>query len=429
VGIDLTNAEREAFGNLETLWTGHAWPGANPDKLSPTEVIPTNFKEKAKYNARKKWSDSNPNLRDAQNQFKATIDKKETSAEMAKAEAIADLPAKTGTKPTLTAFGAMDFHATDETEAQQSDFKSTYYEKHWLPVVKRMTGESDPVSIIMQPFLWTGGHPMQVKKGAESVTDISETIAKAGGKATYGWQPPDAARDDAVIASQPPIPKDILEKAKSKAIHLVTAYYGAPVSDIAYPKLLQVLARVFMAVRDAKPVVIALLGDDEKEAHLQAAREIASAEVGVHEGPTTPATLTVQLAHIGRTQAMAQFERYSELFITEGANTWQEVLTMGTPALSVKPSGNTRPWEEGPTKGEAKRAADLVKATSEALIAAQNPDSAAQITVIADFIRDLRSDTSIVRQYFNEWSVLLSNHVSDQVITALRNLPELKPKS
>ena len=421
VKVAMTNAEQRVFGNKQIFWTQYAWPGAKPKAF--TEEKPNKgLQAKANWSARQKWSASNGKLDQHQRQFRQKIFDQETGAGMVPEEALGPLEKIKGS--TLTAFGAMDFHPTLD-ESQQFDFKTHYFQNHWVPKLQEMTGEKDPVAIIMQPFLWSGGHPMQVRGGGKQAVNVSEEISKVGGKASYRWVPPEKMSDDKVIGSQPPLVQAILNNAKAGTIHLISAYYGGAVSDIKYSDLLKVLVKVFKIVKDDKPVTIALIGDEDKTAHKDAAREINDPTVGAKES-AEPTKLEIELAHIGRTTAMAQFQRYSELFITEGANTWQEVLTLGTPALSAGPGGNTQPWKEDqPGGNKANAAKKLVENASKALIGAQKAKDIndKNINTLVEFIKDIRSDKSIVKEYFMQWSVSLQKSASDQVVTALRNLP------
>lgn len=424
VTIPRSNAEERMFKDAREFWTQHAWPGAAPAAFE--EDDPGGFgSKKANWAAKKKWSASNDTLQAAQTAFRAAIDKLETGAEMVPMDQVPALPdAAPNALPTLTAFGAMDMHADVGEDIDAPEFAQNYFENHWLQKLREMTGEDDPVAIIMQPFLWTKGHAMQTRGGGGPTVDITRAVAEKGGEAAYRWQAPKPENDAAVIAKQPAIVQGILNKAKAKEIHLVSAYYGGAVSNITYPNLLKVLVRVFKEVSDQKKVVIALLGNEEETAHTDVARDINQPDVGAKTPDVPNDTLNIQLAHIGRTTAMTQFERYSELFITEGANTWQETLTIGTPTLSAMPNGNTQPWDSGSKTPEAKAAALKVKNASQALIAAQGQgDTQAAINTLAAFVREVREERSDINRYFKEWSTLLGRTTSDQVLTALTNLP------
>ena len=427
VNGNMSATEERVFGSLENFWQKFAWPGAPAPEFN--EPPPKGFgREKANWTAKKKWSKSNNDLGKMQDDFRKKIYEQETGAGMVSIDDLKPLekPSEEGAR-TLTAFGAMDFHARSAKEAAEAGFKETYFEKHWLPALKKMTGEDDPVSIILQPFLWTGGHPMQVRGGGKEPVDIASKITETGGKAAYGFEPPPPEKDREIIGNLDEIPKAVLEKAMAGQIHLVSAYYGGPVSKISYPELLKVLVKVFKQVSDDKPVTIALLGDEEKTAHIDAAKSIQDPTVGAKES-AKPTKLKIELAHIGRTSAFAQFQRYSELFIAEGANTWQELLTIGTPALSSNPEGNTQPWqEEEPSSKGSDRAKMLVANASQALIGAQSEqgDQEPNIKTLVDFIKDVRSEDSVIQKYFQEWSTALGKSESDQVIAALQNLPDV----
>ena len=432
IALPRSAAELRMFPDAQAFWTQYAWPGAAPAEFADAD--PGGFGPlKADWSARKKWSATNPNLAAAQAAFRDAIDRLETGAEMIPMAGLPPLPAAgLGALPTLTAFGAMDMHADIDEDIAAPEFAQGYFAEHWLPTLQAMTGEVDPVTIIMQPFLWNRGHAMQTRGGGGPTVDITEAVAAQGGQAAYRWQAPKPENDAAVIAAQPELVQSILTRARAKEIHLVTAYYGGAVSAISYPNLLKVLVRVFQMVADHKKVVIALLGNEELTAHTDAARDINQPDqVGAKTAEAPNDALNIQLAHIGRTTAMTQFERYSEVFITEGANTWQETLTLGTPSLSAMPTGNTQPWTAGARTHAARAAAARVEAASHALIAAQlaGDAQAGNLALLAAFVHDVRDERSGLRTYFREWSTLLGRTTSDQVLAALANLPhEVAPR-
>lgn len=417
--LTLTPAETIVFTDVNTFWTQHAWPTAAP--ALNAVLNPGGFgAPAAQWRLRQQWSSSNVNLARDQAKFRQDkVYKQETGAAMAPdTDLLALAPA---VLRTLSAFGAMDFHAHDDIEAALPNFKTDYFDAHWLPVLQRMTVENHPVAMLFQPFLWTGGHPMQVRQDTRALypVDVTAKVVAGGAQAAYGLTLPDPAGDDGIIAGLAAVPQAVLTKAKAGTAHLVSAYYGGSVSDIDYTNLLRVLVRVIKAANPGQKVMIALIGDDMPDAHTAVAAELADVEVVARlDGADSGPGVKVELAHIGRTTAMLQFERYSCLFITEGANTWQELLTLGTPALSVKPGGNTRPWEQVPPAGPGVEA----KEASDNLIAAQDPNVNTDV-LLAYFnkVIDPGSDVSV---YFDAWATLLSDPHSDQVVTAVNYLPD-----
>lgn len=410
--------------DVRAFWTLYAWPNANPAPCNDPDPAQRFGPIRSAHNEKKKWASSNPELANEQIKWRQSkVYDQETGAAMAPESDLVALDPVVGR--TLTAFGAMDFHARDEHEAAAPDFKSGYFDRHWLPVLKRMTGEDHPVAMSFQPFLWTGGHPMQVRQDTivDPPVDVVAKVVAAGGKPVYRLVPADPGGDDGVIGAQAEVPRTVLQAAKAGHVHLVSAYYSGPVSDIAYDQLLRVMVRVVAAANPAKKVVVALIGDEMKDAHTTVAAEIVDGTViaRTDASPSAPA-VKVELAHIGRTTAMTQFQRYSTLFVTEGANTWQEVLTMGTPSLSVKPGGNTKPWEEDPPSVPG---AATVRDASRALIAAgaDANDGGAHATLVSYF-NDAIDPHSELCQYFADWKRLLSDPHSDQVVTAVNHLPD-----
>jgi hypothetical protein len=291
-----------------------------------------------------------------------------------------------------------------------------------------MTREDHPVAMSFQPFLWTGGHPMQVRQDTiiDPPVDVVAKVVASGGKPVYRLVPADPAGDDGVIGALPDVPRTVLQNAKAGHVYLVSAYYGEPVSDINYVDFLRVMVRVIKAVAPNKPVVVALIGDDRKEAHTIVAGEVEGvahdgAVIARLDASVSGLQVNIELAHIGRTTAMTQFQRYSKLFVTEGANTWQEVLTIGTPSLSVKPDGNTKPWEENPP---AVPGAAAVRDASLALITAVDPTAAGAHATLGTFFTNVLDPGSEVVAYFTDWKRLLADPHSDQVVTAVNYLPD-----
>lgn len=411
----LTPAQTNAFTDVRTFWTQYFWPTVLPAPFTDPEPAQKFGPVRSAYNERKKWTTSNPNLlRDQQNFRQDKIYKQETGAAMAPDTDLVALDPVVDM--TLSAFGAMDFHTNDPDEPNQPDFKANYFDRHWLPVLKRMTTEEHPVAMIFQPFLWSGGHPMQVRQDTRALypVDVTAKVVAGGGKAAYSLTLPDPGNDDALIAALPTVAQAVLRRAKDNSAYLISAYYGGSVSDITYPNLLRVLVRVIKAANLPKKVMIALLGDEETTAHTTVATELADAEVVARRDDADSAPgVKVELAHIGRTTAMTQFERYSCLFVTEGANTWQELLTMGTVSVSVKPGGNTRPWDEADPTGPRGE-----------VLAASNNLVASDADAFRPYFLKAIDQNSDVSHYFQAWAQRLQSARSDQVVTAINYLPD-----
>jgi hypothetical protein len=440
--LTLTPAQTRMFTDVQTFWTQYAWPSANPPAFAGPKPVQAYGPAAANWAEQSKWTRSNdaPTLWDdgttitrllyEQRKWRqAKVYDQETGASMASDAELLELAPVVAR--TLTAFGAMDFHAASDIEASAPDFKTAYFDHHWLPVMRRMTREDHPVAMSFQPFLWTGGHPMQVRQDTiiDPPVDVVTKVVAAGGKPVYRLVPADPAGDDNVIAALPDVPKTVLQNAKAGLVYLVSAYYGEPVSDINYVDLCRVMVRVIKAVAPNKPVVVALIGDDRKDAHTLVANEVEAvaqdgAVIARLNAAVSGLQVSIELAHIGRTTAMTQFQRYSKLFVTEGANTWQEVLTMGTPSLSVKPSGNTKPWEENPPAG-AGVVRTTVKEASEALIdAGQDAGNAGAHAKLEAYLTAALDSNSDVSNYFKDWKRLLADPHSDQVVTAVNYLPD-----
>lgn len=322
--------------------------------------------------------------------------------------------------------------------------------KDLVDVIRRMTGEAQPFTIILQPFLWANqqhANP-QVLQGEKMKTDIQKTISARGQVPVYPQQITNPDNIDNFVELKDPkatnkeVVKSILNKAKSNTINLISAYYTqASASDVPYEKLIKVLVAAMQHkdIANNKPTVIALLGNEAITAHTEAFNALdqtQKAKVSLGDNPAIYNDLhalqeKIVLEHIGRTMAMSLFERLSLFFVTEGANTWQETLTVGTPSLSARPSGETQPWTQEmgiPT------AANMVKEASMALVNLakldniNNLQAQPDIEKLVNFIKAVRDDkNSDVNKYFQKWSQALSNPAGNQVVAALSSL-SLKSK-
>ena len=133
----------------------------------------------------------------------------------------------------------------------------------------------------------------------------------------------------------------------------------------------------------------------------------------------------VWFTHLGQVNArqMALLQKYSTYLIIEGNNTWQETLTIGTPALSTKPRGDTQPWIHNfQNHGQA---AQLVRDASAEIVGAGKTNIGTRNwpkvddSKLCTFIMDVESDDSKVKNYMLAWQKALRNPVSDQFTCAL----------
>lgn len=303
---------------------------------------------------------------------------------------------------------------------------SGFFNDNWLDGVRRMTGAKDPDTLILQPFLWSH-HPMQIRRGGDVLVDLDATIAAEGAVPAYRWTPPEDPDDFGAFLRRrwPEGPADVragaaraLEAARNHGAHLVGVSYG-PIGDtIGHASLVRSLGQALNhgTVADGAPVLIALMGD-----------------TGGGIGPPTAGWVAepgICLARLGRVPAdvMALFERHAEFFVTEGANTWQEILVLGTPGLSVRPYGQTRPWTH--VFGDTRATGQIVAEASGALASPgsrQGAPAHEDLATIAAYIRQARTVGSDLRTYTSRWSQALSDAAGDQVRHALRHLVEDPP--
>ena len=171
-------------------------------------------------------------------------------------------------------------------------------------------------------------------------------------------------------------------------------------------------------------VVIAFLGEDnisstlpelapllKNESSPDAIREIIKKKRIVWQG-------------FGRTNYIPLFQQHSLFFVTEGANTWQETLSIGKPTLSVNPTGDTQPWNHDWLNANG---VNLVKDPSEELVglALNSQERNFNFNKLSQFICDVRMDESKLCLYFRKWSDVLNKHECNQVVAALCQLPSL----
>lgn len=268
---------------------------------------------------------------------------------------------------------------------------------------------------------------MQIRRGGDVLVDLDATIAAEGAVPAYRWTPPEDPDDFGAFLRRrwPEGPADVragaaraLEAARNHGAHLVGVSYG-PIGDtIGHASLVRSLGQALNhgTVADGAPVLIALMGD-----------------TGGGIGPPTAGWVAapgICLARLGRVPAdvMALFERHAEFFVTEGANTWQEILVLGTPGLSVRPYGQTRPWTH--VFGDTRATGQIVAEASGALASPgsrQGAPAHEDLATIAAYIRQARTVGSDLRTYTSRWSQALSDAAGDQVRHALRHLVEDPP--
>jgi hypothetical protein len=341
-----------------------------------------------------------------------------------------------------------------------------------LPQVRHMTGETNPWTVVLQPFLWTNQAHMgpRVLHADALAQDIAgsieaEQLVPIFPKTVVLPEDPGAVHGTRGNVDADRV-RTILRRAAADEIHLISAYYTqASAADVPYMKLLRVLVAALRDPRlaDQKPVVVALLGDEASDAARVAFKEERRAGTAANLAVNTPTLLDdlgplaghVVLEHVGRSGAMGAFLHRSFLFVTEGANTWQEVLSVGTPAISARPTGETQPWllDMGEPDGAqaVRRASEALVTLAKAIPAAtpeseQEDDGASaapaapatptpgagplsghptEMTELVDFLLTARDEPDgAVRRYFRAWSQRLSNPRSNQFKAAVDYLEQ-----
>jgi hypothetical protein len=441
--------------DLQRYWTEIAWPGAPglpapaPAAAGPTGAVPpppppmgpgAKPKNQLTDEERRRFLTGSPALATLQEAFQSDV----LATAVAQGHQLrpADLqahPAPVG--PVLTMFAAFD-----EVQASGRDYFSDGPES-WLAAIVRLTGQADPVTVILQPFLW--GKTVQVRRGAAVVADLKRTIEAAGGVPVYSAAPkPEPADLDQYVRAahagtatvNPDAVAAILRRAKAKQIELVTVYYTTSSGEIDYSGVIRAIywAYGYAAKTPDQPLVVALLGDEPAEGITQPGERISVTLLDVAagsapdplSGTVRPMSEGIYVVRVGRTPVMDLFQRYAGLVVTEGANTWQEVLTLGRPALTVRTT-ETRPWlvplAGGTPDAKMVEAARMVEAASQALVRQSGSNdqpgpSDSRFRPLVDFVAEAARPRSALTAYFQTWATALGKPESDQFAQAMAAL-------
>lgn len=360
-------------------WTEKAWP-TKEEKDAPE---PDNFREQSNLRRKKK--------------FKKDILKQNDA--VVRIKYAPKLPVQ---QKTLTMFAASDVSI--------SDFNDNYVQD----VAEMVCDSGSNVIMIFQPFLWANNNKrIRVQEGDSLVVDdVAALMERSGQKAVYrldvrtrkGVVLSDTERKIAMYYSEEA--GNSFETVSENLIKALTKY------DVKYPTL-------------RLNTIISIIGDisDDKWNSLE---EI--------ERPGN-----IRFERVGRLgkAEMAKYQRTSDFFITEGANTSQELYATGTPTLSAYPSGHTKPWEEAfPEGAEAKR---MVLGASEQLLDFTHDSDdleGLELNPLIQFIGQTREQNNAsnkcclswsggarqneLHEYFGAWSTCLGDEGSDQVVGALK---------
>ncbi|KST63244.1 hypothetical protein [Mastigocoleus testarum] len=351
-----------------------------------------------------------------------------------------------GNKKILTMFAACD--------------NFTHVQEVLIPdIIQNMTAEAQPCIIILQSFLWWSKQlrpwPCLVK--GDLIAYLMDGPPKSDTPLGIGSAAPAVNGDrkkehhKLLLPIYPSKPdRDLLsqlntipasaENYKNKLIQniitlareeieLISVYYTehrSHLCQVTYSKLLDALRKVMEMNPNPydKPVVIAFLGEDRISSNLPELAALLKGESNPEEIHEIIKKKRIVWQSFGRTNYIPLFQQYSLFFVTEGANTWQETLSIGKPTLSVNPNGDTQPWNHDWLNANG---ANLVKDPSEELVAlALNPkENNLSFNKLSQFIRDVRVDESKLCLYFQKWSEILNKHECNQVVTALCKLSSL----
>jgi len=307
-------------------------------------------------------------------EFKMKTENKYLDAVIVNVEGAKDLDQLSGGGKTLTLFGACDADVN-------TNFKDSF-----VPKIKRMTGEDEPVIMVFQPFLWAGDlTKIRLHVGDHlPFLDLAETMPPMT-KPVYPLKLPSRKKDGDMTNS-------------------ISIYYSQE-EDNSYGKIVPRLAKALTKFDPDMKVTINLLGDLTTSQN----KEISEVKGKL---PTA-----ITLNAVGRTQAMTEYQHDSFFFITEGANTSQELYTIGTPTLSADPDGETKPWKE--TEPKYPQVQKLIEDASKDLVRTDD-DKFVHLDNLVKFIGEVQTRESELNAYYRAWSEILQNSKSNQVVAGLR---------
>ncbi|MFI8460542.1 hypothetical protein ACIGG8_34720, partial [Kitasatospora sp. NPDC085464] len=406
-------SERRLVADLETYWKYFAWSGARPEESWLVSAG-------ANANVRSRYLGNPGNSPQIQTDFRASVTKEDNRdrtinpAQHLTSDLLRAGAQSSGQGRTLTVFAALD--------APHGEDAAAYFEQNLASSLREMTGEQDPDALVLQPFLWDS-HPRQIRRGGDV---LAELWHDQGATVTYPFRPqpvpadlaghvrdhwPEATGPDDQV---PDLVADLLRRAQDGEIRLVTAYYGQ-IGDgtVRHRDMATRMEAALRALPDpSRPAVVILLGAEPNEVQnhadlLTGLQDVAAAQAG--DGG-------VHRLRLGRVQpaVMELFEQRSTLVVTEGANTWQEILTLATPGISARPGGETRPWTLAPN-GTPSQGGHRIGEASTAL-------ATGNTTELSTFLHGLDDQNGEVHQYLDVWRDALGADANDQFRSAVEQL-------
>ncbi|WP_431676434.1 protein-glutamine glutaminase family protein [Kitasatospora sp. KL5] len=430
--VRLTPIEKELVGGgtvphdqqVERYWKNLGWPGARPaDGLVADMNLPTH--QRRRYTA---------GLADTQSEFMHQVTSLDNLDRPAHPRHLLDVlepsaPADPVPHRTLTVFAALD-SPYSSPEQQAGYFTEIHLETH----IREMTGEQQSHLLVLQPFLWEK-YPREIRLRTEGDVTASPLWPDSDRNrfAAYPWVPRAEPQDLMAVVeanwreetgapvgdtAAPVSPQQVgrlLERARDGEIRLVTAYYGQSDNDTTtHDAMFERVGRALRAMPATVPNVLVLLG----------AQHPTNAGDSALAGLETLAPGSLVELRLGRVAppVMELFQRYSRLVVTEGANTWQEILALGTPGISPREGGETRPWERR-FEGPGAAGGDRILAASRALQGGTPQD----IVTLTGFIEEVENGNGAIGPYVQAWRTALLDPANDQFRQALDAIFELTP--
>ncbi|MEW2443177.1 WXG100 family type VII secretion target [Micromonospora marina] len=311
----------------------------------------------------------------------------------------------------LTAFPALDTPPGTDRE--------DYFRKTYLPYIKK-NGPAGvaPTALVLQPFLWDRfPRSLYVNEKLIDLNLPTWSTYRFAPAVLSDAQTPIEARVDANLPGDGSGLAGAIRSAAAGSRPMVVLYYGkvnsvesgtVPQQEAAL-NLARRLQRIQESAAAEPPHVPSTAGGG--------VADVSVVIIDPHQGQDFSKIRGAVLVDRVPPETMALLQQHATVMVTEGASTWNEILTLGTPGLSALPSGDTRPWDvEVP--GLAGESRELVKKASDLLTKGPGvePDS------LDTFLEQAIRRDGLVKEFGAAWKRVLDDRTGDQFQVAIERL-------